>query len=314
MKIVILDAGTLGDDIDLSMFDELGETTVFHSTGAEDVQCRIKDADVVIINKVKLDENNLKDAKRLKLICLAATGYDNVDTGYCRNNNIAVCNVVGYSTHSVAQLTVLMALSLMTHLPQYCRFVESGEYTASGIQNRLTPVYNEIYGKTWGIVGYGNIGRQVGAVASALGCRVIVNKRTPDCDACCVDLDTLCRTSDIISVHTPLNEQTKELINSEKIALMKNSAIVINVARGAVVDEEALCRAVEEGRIGGIGIDVFSKEPLHEGSPYNRIKHMDNVCLTPHMAWGAYESRCRCVEEIKQNIKAFLEGQYRNRV
>lgn len=314
MKIVILDAKTLGDDIDLSVFDELGKTTVYQFTEPENVEERIKDADVALLNKVKLNESNLKNAASLKLICVAATGFDNIDTEYCRNNDIAVCNVKVYSTQSVSQVTVAMVLSLMTHLPEYNRFVESGEYTGSGIQNRLVPVYNEISGKTWGIVGYGNIGKQVGRVAEALGCRVIVNKRTPEIGVQCVDLDTLCKSSDIITVHTPLNDDTRGCINKSRISSMKKSAIIVNVARGAVCDEDALCEAVLDGRIGGVGIDVYSVEPMQPDSPYNKIMHLPNVCLTPHMAWGAYESRVRCINEIILNIKAFFKGESRNRV
>lgn len=314
MNIVILDAKTLGDDMDVSIFEELGKTEVFPSTAPEEVEERIRYADIVILNKIKLNESNLKNAENLKLICITATGFDNVDIEYCRTHNIAVCNVTGYSTQSVAQLTVSMALSLITHLPEYNKSVESGEYTRSGVHNKLIPVYHEICGMTWGIIGYGNIGRQVGRVAEALGCRVIVNKRTPSPDIECVDIDTLCSEADIISIHAPLSDETRGLISREKIGLMKNFAIVINVARGAVVDEAALCDAVKTGRIGGLASDVFSVEPMQHDSPYNNVMHLPNVCLTPHMAWGAYEARVRCLEEIKLNIKAFLNGEKRNRV
>lgn len=314
MKTVILDAATLGDDIDLTLFDEFGETKIYRQTPPEQTAERIKNADFVIINKIKLNETNLKYADNLKLICIAATGFDNVDTDYCRRCGIAVSNVVGYSTNCVSQLTIAMALSLITHLPEYNCCTESGEYTRSGVQNCLTPVYHEIAGKTWGIVGYGNIGKKVGSIAEALGCNVIVNKKNPDGLENFTDIDTLCRNSDIISIHTPLNSATKNLINKERIAMMKPNAIVINVARGAVVDEAALCSAVKSGAIGGIGVDVYTTEPYGDDSPYAAVAGLDNVCLTPHMAWGAYEARIRCINEIKLNIKAFLEGKERNRV
>ncbi|MBQ7829436.1 MAG: hydroxyacid dehydrogenase [Clostridia bacterium] len=314
MKIVVLDASTLGADIDLSLYEKYGELTVYQSTADEEFADHVADSDVIIINKLKVGRQNLPACPSVKLICITATGFDNIDTEYCKQQGIAVCNVVGYSTQNVAQLTVAMALSLICHLAEYNRSVSDGSYSRGGVANILTPVYHEIYGKTWGIVGYGNIGKQVGAVAKALGCRVIVNKRTEIAGEECVDIDTLCKESDIISVHTPLNEGTRGLISSERIAMMKNDAIFINVARGAVVDEEALANAVLEGRIGGIGVDVYSKEPFPIDHPYASIAGRDNVIFTPHMAWGSYEARVRCCEETALNIKVYISGEKRNRI
>ena len=314
MNIKVLDAATLGDDLDLSLFGAYGDLTIYTSTSAEEIGLHLQDADVAILNKVKLRREQLESAPKLKLICIAATGFDNVDVDYCRSHGIAVCNVVGYSTQSVAQVTVAMALSLITHLPEYSEAVRDGSYTANGVANRLTPVYHEIAGKTWGIVGFGNIGRQVGAVAKALGCRVLVNKQTPIADWDCVTLSEICREADIISIHTPLNDSTRNLINAERIAQMKPNAIVINVARGAVADEAALTEAIEQGRLGGLGIDVYSTEPFPEDHPYQRIRRLPNVCLTPHMAWGGYETRVRLMREMAQNIESYLRGERRNRV
>lgn len=314
LKIVFLDAGTLGADIDLSMFEKFGTLTVYQSTSQEEFAKNVGDSDVVIINKLKVGRNNLPECKNVKLVCVTATGYDNIDTEYCRDNGIAVCNVIGYSTQNVAQLTLAMALSLICHLNEYNRSVADGTYSHGQSANILTPVYHEIFGKTWGIVGYGNIGKQVGKVAEALGCRVVAYKRTPTPDAECVDIETLCRESDIISVHTPLNDGTRDLINRERIAMMKNDAILINVARGAVTDEEALAEAILEGRLGGLGVDVYSKEPFPETHPFSKIAGRDNVILTPHMAWGSYEARVRCCEEICMNIEAYLRGEKRCRV
>ena len=314
MNIVVLDAATLGQDLDLSIFEKYGNLTVFSSTTAEEIEAHLADAEVALLNKIKLGEAQLKNAKRLKLICVSATGFDNIDLAYCRSRGIAVCNVVGYSTQSVAQVTLAMALSLVTHLPEYTETVRNGEYTQSGVANRLTPVYHEIAGKTWGIVGFGNIGRQVGVVAQAMGCRVLANKRTPVDDWECVDLETLCRESDIISIHTPLNELTRNLIDDAHIRLMKSSAIVINVARGAVTDEAALADAIKEGRLGALGVDVYTQEPFPAEHPFQNIRHLPNVCLTPHLAWGAYETRVRLLNEMAQNIEAFLRGERRNRV
>ncbi len=314
MKITLLDAATLGDDLSHDLFREFGEILVYDITAADEVAEHIGDSDVVIINKVKLGAFNLASAKSLKLICIAATGFDNVDVAYCRSRGIAVCNVVGYSTPCVAQVTVAMALSLITHLPEYDACVRSGEYTARGIPNRLTPVYHEIAGKTWGIIGYGNIGRQVGRVAEALGCRVLVHKRTPIAGVTCVDLDCICRESDILSIHTPLNDSTRDLLDEQHIKMLKHDAIVINVARGAVTDEAALAAAVREGRIGALGVDVYSTEPFSAEHPFYAIKEYPNVCLTPHMAWGGFETRTRVMTEMAENIRDFLAGGRRNRV
>ena len=314
MKISVLDAATLGDDLSLSPLEAVGECEIFHATSPSEIEERIALSEVVVINKVKLNSENLKNAKRLKLICIAATGYDNVDVAYCAKNSIAVCNVVGYSSHSVAQVTASTVLALSVNLPVYNEFVKSGEYTRSGIHNRLTPVYHELFGKTWGIVGYGNIGKEVGDIAKALGCRVVVNKRVPIDGVECVDIDTLCKISDVITVHTPLNEQTRHLINDDRLDMMKNDVILVNAARGAVVDEAAVAKALKEGKIGAFGTDVYSVEPMAADHPLYDVIDNPNLILTPHMAWGAYEARVRCLDEICENIKTFYSGGVRNRV
>lgn len=314
MKITVLDAGTLGEDIDLSVVTDWGDAEVFEKTAEDEVSQRIKDTEVIVLNKVKLNEENLKGASKLKLICITATGFDNVDVEYCRKNGIAVCNVCGYSTDSVAQLTVLTALALVMHLGEYDGFVKSGEYTKSGMHNRLSPAFHEVSSMTWGIVGYGNIGKKVALSAKALGANVLAYKRTPVADVECVDLDTLCEKSDIITVHLPLSEDTREIIGERQIELMKKSAVVVNMARGAVIDEKAFAKAVKNERIAGFATDVYSVEPMEKDSPYQEILNCKNVIFTPHMAWGAYEARMRCLEEICKNIKAFYSGERRNRV
>jgi glycerate dehydrogenase len=314
MKIVVLDAKTLGDDISLKPFEDIGTVSVFDSTPSELVAERIRDAEIVVLNKVRLDETNLSEASCLKLICIAATGFDNVDTEYAKNNNIAVCNVTGYSTNSVAQLTVSLALSLCCHLDEYNQYCKTGEYTKSGIQNCLTPVFSELSGKTWGVYGYGGIGKKVAEIAKAIGCNIIVCKKNPQSEIDCVSLQELFRRSDVISVHTPLNNDTKLSINAEILSEAKKTAFLINVARGAVLDEEAVTKAVEEGRLAGFATDVYSLEPMSISSPFNRLRAFKNVIFTPHMAWGAYESRVRVVNEIAENIKAFYRGESRNRV
>lgn len=314
MKIAVLDAATLGEDLSLKPLEEIGECVIYDSTLPDEVVDHIDDSDVVILNKIKLNETNLSCAKNLKLICVAATGYDNIDVSYCKNHNIAVCNVEGYSSHSVAQVTTAMVLSLSTHLNEYNEFVRCGGYSESGVANKLTPVYHELYGKTWGIVGFGNIGMEVGKIAEALGCRLLVCKRQPIDGYNCVDIDTLCRESDIITIHTPLNDGTKHLINNERISLMKKDVILVNSARGAVTDEDAVSDAIKNGRIGAFGTDVYSVEPFGREHPFYEIREFPNVILTPHMAWGAYESRKRCLSEIVDNIKTFCSGGTKGRV
>lgn len=314
MNIAFLDAATLGDDLSYEVFEKLGNVKVYQSTNEETFEQHVCNAEVVVINKYKLNRNNLPKASVLRLICIAATGYDNVDLEYCREKGIAVCNVVGYSTQSVAQITVGMALSLCIHLPEYNEFVRSGEYTKRGIANCLFPVYHELAGKTWGIVGFGNIGKQVGRVAEAFGCRVLVNKRTPVDGWDCVDFDTICHESDILSIHVPLSETTRNMLDRAHIGMLKSNAIVINVARGAVTDEAALAEAVANGRIAGLGVDVYSVEPMTADHPFQSIKELPNVCLTPHMAWGGYETRVRLLNEMAENMKAFLNQERRCRV
>lgn len=314
MNITVLDASTFGPDIDLTIFRELGNLRLIPMTAPHEIAKNCEGADVIILNKVKINETTLPNPGSVKLVCVAATGVDNVDVDFCRRKGVAVCNVKGYSSDSVAQITVTMALSLVCHLPEYNRFVSSGDYTRSGLHNRLEPIFHELSGMTWGLVGYGNIAKRVATIADALGCHVAVCNRTPAPDRENLSIDELCKKADIISVHVPLCDATRHMINADRIALMKPSAIVINVARGAVTDEQALADAIVEGRIGGIGVDVFSTEPMPLDHPLAPISHLDNVCLTPHMAWGSHEARTRCMREILENIRSFIAGGDRNRV
>ena len=314
MKIVLLDTAGLGADIDLSPLQDFPDFTSFEQTSPAQMDARIKDAEVLITASMKLSRHNLGAAEKLKLICVAATGYDQIDVAYCREKGIGLCNVAGYSTNSVAQHTLSMVLALSNHLIAYRDLVHSGDYGRSGKPFLLTPVWHELEGKTWGIIGAGNIGRRVAKMAEGFGCKILVFRRSPDPDYEAADLDTVLQRSDIVSVHLPLNEQTRGIISTEKIALMKKGAIFVNVARGAVADEEALTRAIESGHLGALGCDVFSKEPFLDDHPYSRILNRHNVILTPHSAWGAQEARNRCIAEIAENIKVFLNGGRRNRV
>lgn len=314
MKIVVLDAGTLGSDLDLSPLRRVGEAEIYDFTSLQELPSRIADAEVIVTNKHKLNGTNLPVAGKLKLICVTATGFDGIDTAYCRAHGIGVCNIAGYSTQSVAQLTVAMALSLYTHLNEYNEYVHSGAYTASGIANHVTPGWLELSGKVWGIVGGGNIGQRVARMAEAMGCRVILYRRQPDPVYETVDLPTLCRQSDIISLHVPLNDQTRGMIGEKELAMMEKHPVLINVARGLVTDEAAVAAAVERGQLSALGVDVYSTEPFGTSHPFYRLLGRPNVCLTPHMAWGAVDSRNRCIAEVAENIAAFCRGQRRNRV
>lgn len=314
MNIVVLDAGTLGDDLKLDSLFEFGTVTAYRSTAPDELKNRIADADIIVVNKVKLGMEALSAAKRLKLICVAATGYDNIDTAACRERGVGVCNVAGYSTDSVAQITAASVLYLACRYGEYVPFVRDGFYSVSATANKVSPPFYELRGKTWGIVGYGNIGKQVGAIATAFGCRLLVCKQTPEEGLNCVDIETLCKESDIITLHTPLTAATKHLIDSQKIALMKKGVIIVNAARGAVTDEAALAKALLEGHIGGLGVDVYSAEPMPKSHPFYPLRHLPNLCLTPHMAWAAYEARCRCLSEICENIRCYLNDEKRNRV
>lgn len=314
MKIVFLDALTLGEDIDLSQFSSLGDVEIYSTSSQSEVAERTRECDVIITNKMKLNGENLARAKNLKLICVTATGYDNIDIEYAKSRGIGVCNVVGYSTNNVAQLTAGFVLSLYNRTIEYRESVASGRYSECGVANILTPTYHEIEGKTWGIVGFGNIGRRVARIADALGCRILVNKREAVKDYECVDIDTICRKCDIITLHTPLNDGTRSLISAERISSMKDGVIIINVARGAVTDERAVAEAVKSGKIGGFACDVYSAEPFSREHPFYEIKDKENVILTPHMAWGAYEARVRLCEEVKQNIISYFSGEIRNRI
>ncbi len=314
MKAVILDKGTLGADIDLSPVKSVADVTEYTSTAPEAVAERIGDAEVVLINKVKLNSSNLASADKLKLICVAATGYDNIDIAYCRERGIAVCNVPGYSTDNVAQLSAAMVLSLVTKLGQYRGFVHSGEYSKSPNANCLEPVYHEISGMTWGVVGGGGIGSKVAQIAQALGCRVLLCRRKPETRYEAADIDRLCRECDIISLHVPLTDETRGLISRERIAAMKEGVVLVNTARGAVCDEAALAEGVLSGKIGALGVDVYSKEPFGEDHPFTALLGLENVILTPHMAWGSYEARRRCVRMMAENIENFYAGKIHHRV
>ena len=314
MKIKVLDGKSFGNDMKYDGLYDFGEVEIYESTAREKVVERVADADIIILNKVKITREVLFNSDNLKLVCVFATGYDNIDLVAARERGVAVCNVPAYSTSSVVLYTISTALALVSHLKEYNRYVCDGSYSKSGVPNLLEPYFHDIDGKTWGIIGAGNIGSGVGRVAQSLGAKVIVNKRTPISEFVCVDVDTLCRESDIITIHCPLNEGTRNLIDKSKINLMKKSVVIVNEARGAVVNERDIRDAILEGRIAAFGCDVYSEEPFPLSHPYSDIKCFDNVILTPHCAWGSCEARMRCMSIICNNISSFINGEKLNRV
>lgn len=315
--IVFLDASTVGSDTDLSVLETLGTFKKFDTTSPEEVIERIKGADVVITNKVVLDKHALEKANNLKLICIAATGTNNVDIEYAKKKGIAITNVAGYSTYSVVQHTFAMLFYLLENLRYYDDFVKTGLYSQSKIFTHIGRPFFEIKGKTWGIIGLGTIGREVAKVASSFGAKVIYYSTT-GIDRQEVyerkDLDTLLRESDIVSIHAPLNEKTKNLITYEKIKLMKKTAFILNLGRGGIINEEDLAKALDEGIIAGAGLDVLEKEPIEKENPLLKIKDKSRLFITPHIAWTSIEARRKLIKEIAENIKAFFEGKIRNRV
>lgn len=315
MKLVVLEKESLGTDLDITYFNEFGEVDYYDRTVYDEIADRIADADIVIANKVPLNESTLSGAKNLKIICETATGYNNVDLDYCKARGIRVTNVVGYSTPIVAQHTFAMALYLLEKLPVYDTYVKNGDYAKSPIFTCFEPFFTELEGKTWGIIGLGNIGRKVAEIAKVFGCRVIFysasgNNTTADYER--VDFDTLLAESDILSLHCPLTDRTQNIINAEALAKMKKTAILINVARGPVVDEQALYDALMSGQIAAAGLDVLVKEPIAADNPLAKIQDSTKLLITPHMAWGSHEARERCAREVYKNIQSFLAGEERN--
>ena len=315
MKIKILDTASLGEDTPIEILSRFGELETYTHTDESVIYDRVADADVIVLNKVKITDKVFEAAENLKLVCVFATGYDNIDLVSARKHGVGVCNVPGYSTDSVALYTVATVLSLACRLREYDRVCRSGSYSHGKTQNCLSPAFYELSGKTWGVVGLGSIGTRVASVASALGCRVIgVRRRMAEPSPFeTVSLEVLCREADVITLHTPLTEETRGIISRKRISEMKTGVILVNAARGAVVDEAAVAEAALSGKI-FYGADVYSTEPYPVDHPYAELSQCDNVLLTPHMAWGAYEARCRCLSEVAENIRAFQEGRRRSRV
>lgn len=317
MKIVFLDHNTIGTDIDVTIFNQYGTLTVFPFTEENNVQERISDKDIVITNKGRLNADTLKNTK-VKLICLTATGYDNVDLSYCEKYGIAVCNIRNYATESVVQHTFAMLFALMEHIPAYHEYTKTQRFVKDTTFRHLKAWrFHEIHDKNFGIVGMGAIGRRVAEVAAAFGCHVFYWSSTDQtrCESYPrLDFDRLLETCDIVSIHSPLTPRTHHLFGIEQFRRMKRDAVLINVGRGDILVEEDLAAAIETGLIGGAAVDVLSREPMAEDNPLIRILSDPRFLVTPHIAWASIEARERCMEEICINIESFLCGERRNRV
>lgn len=315
MKIVIMEADTLGTDVDLSGFHELGEVVIYAKSEPELNAARIRDADVVVANKILMNEELLKDCSALKLICLTATGTNNVDFPYVTKRGIKVANVKGYSTNSVAQHTFALLFYVYEKLHFYDHFVKSGGYVRSDIFSCFDVRFHELAGKKFGIIGLGEIGRKVAEIARVFGCEVMyysTGGQHDDPEYRRVDKETLFREADIVSIHAPLNDRTKDLVGKEELALMKKDAVLLNLGRGPIVNQEALAEALEKEQIGGAGLDVLTVEPMSADNPLLRIQDSQRLIITPHIGWATVEARQRCADEVRSNIEAFLAGENRN--
>lgn len=325
MNIVVLERHSVGADVSVDEFNNYGKVTIHNNTSTMDeVIERVKDADVIVANKAPLNESTLKDAHNLKLICELATGFDNVDINYCKGRGIQVSNVVDYSTDSVAQHTFALLFYVLEKLRHYDDYVKGGEYASQSRFSNFDKAFTEISGKTWGIIGMGHIGQKVASIATAFGCRVITYSVTKKATSGSfkdkdtrneyeyVSFDEFLALSDIVSIHCPLSDLTRGLMNYDAFLKMKPTSILINVARGPVVVDEDLKKALDENLIAAAGLDVTGTEPMKDENPLSKFTDSDRLIITPHLAWASVEARTRCVSETSKNIKAFIEGEKRN--
>lgn len=309
MKIVFLDAKSIGEDIDLSGYDQLGEVVRYPYSTPEEARERTRDADVIILNKTEINEQSIGEADKLKLVCVTATGTNNLDKAYLAERGIEWRNVAGYSTESVAQHTFALLFYLMEKLRYYDDYVKNENYVNDSMFTHFDHRFNELSGKTWGIIGLGNIGRRVADIAKCFGCRVIyfsTSGKNNQKGYNRVSFDNLLEQSDIVSVHAPLTDDTLGLMNREAFARMKPGAVFLNLGRGPIVDEAALTEALNTGMIAAAGLDVLSQEPMSEDNPLRSIKDSERLIITPHIAWASVEARTRLMEIILEQIKEFL--------
>lgn len=309
MKIVFLDAKTIGEDIDLSGFDRLGEVVKYGFSTPEEARKRTRDADVIILNKVMINEMSIGEAKQLKLVCVTATGTNNLDKEYLAQRGIEWRNVAGYSTETVAQHTFALLFYLLEKLHYYDEYVKSEKYIGDTTFTHFANVFHELSGKTWGIIGMGAIGRRVAELAKLFGCHVIyysTSGKNNQSDYERVDFDTLLKESDVVSVHAPLDENTMGLMDAAAFSKMKRTAIFLNLGRGPIVVEQDLADALKENRIAAAGLDVLSVEPMSADNPLKEIKDSEKLIITPHIAWASVEARIRLMNTILDQIKEYF--------
>jgi glycerate dehydrogenase len=309
MHIVLLDAKTLGEDLDLGILEPFGEVTLYQTTSPEETPARIQDAEIIITNKVVITKEMMQNSPALKLICIAATGMNNVDLDAARDLGITVKNVAGYSTQSVVQHTFSMTLYLLEQMAYYDQSVKCGAWTKSGLFTDVSRPFYEIAGKKWGIIGLGNIGREVARVAAAFGAEIYyysTSGTNHDQTYRRLSLDKLLKQCDIISIHAPLNENTHNLINRTNLPHLKENSILLNLGRGGIINEADLAEAMQTKTFYA-GLDVLEQEPVREGHPLLDIPHPQNLLITPHIAWTSIEARKKLLKGIVENIKSFLQ-------
>lgn len=307
MNIVILDALTYGDT-SLEGFNTLGEVSVYQTTTLEETVERVRDAEVIVTNKVVINDDVMESAPNLKLICVAATGSNNIDHEAAARRGIAVKNVAGYSTDAVVQHTFSMLFYLMGHSRYYDEYVKSGSWQREAVFAHIGPSFSELRGKTWGIIGLGEIGRSVAKIAQAFGanvCYYSTSGKNDNADYEKTTLSRLIENSDIISIHAPLNPSTESLISHSELLQMKDGAVLLNLGRGGIVDEDALSVIIDVKLI-FVGLDVLAKEPMKTPHPLLSIKHPERLYITPHIAWTSREARERLIAATIENIKTFV--------
>lgn len=298
MKIVILDRATLGEDINIDVFKEFGEVVSYATTSEEESKERVKDADIVLTNKVVLRKEQMDDSA-IKLICITATGTDNVDLEYAKSKNIEVKNVADYSTSSVVQVAFAMIFYFVQKLNYYKTYVDNGEWEKSPVFTHIDEVFYELDNKRVGIIGFGNIGENLAKKAQAFNCEVVyysTSGRNSNPNYKRVELDELLESSDIISIHCPLNEKTRNLLTYENMKNIKEGAILLNLGRGGIINEDDLAKIIDEEKI-YCGIDVVSKEPIESTNPLLKVVNKDRLLLTPHIGWGSSEARNRLIKK-----------------
>ncbi len=305
MKIVLLDALTFGET-DLSGFEQFGDVEVYQTTSTDETQERINGCDVVVTNKVLITKEHMQNTPTLKLICVAATGMNNVDLVSAKEFGIDVKNVAGYSTDSVIQHTFSMLFYLIGHSRYYDESVKDGSYSKSKIFTDVSKPFFEVKSKKWGIIGLGSIGRGVAKVASAFGtnvCYYSTSGKNKTDDYQSVSLDELLSTCDIISIHAPLNEQTNNLLDYKELQKCKDGAVVLNLGRGGIINEEAVAKIIDEKNL-SFGLDVLTKEPMIQNHPLLSVKNKDSLYITPHIAWTSIEARNKLIASVIENIKS----------